>query len=98
MINNGAFTWTAHKQSSVALSMMEAEYMSLSDASREAIARQHFFDDLRILINTPVLHSNNQADRIKPSTTSAFETYRDSIPLHLPSRAKQHDHDRRSHR
>ena len=61
MINNGAVTWTAHKQSSVALSTMEAEYMSLSDASREAIARQHFFDDLRILINTPVLHSDNQA-------------------------------------
>jgi hypothetical protein len=61
MINNGAVTWTAHKQSSVALSTMEAEYMSLSDASREAIALQHFFDHLRILINTPVLHSDNQA-------------------------------------
>ena len=40
---------------------MEAEYMSLSDAAREAIARQHFLDDLRILVNTPVLHSDNQA-------------------------------------
>ena len=61
MINNGAVTWTSHKQSSVALSTMEAEYMSLSDAAREAIARQHFLDDLRILVNTPVLHSDNQA-------------------------------------
>jgi hypothetical protein len=95
MINNGAVTWTAHQQSSVALSTMEAKYMSLSDASREAIARQHFFDDLRIFINT---QSGRSVDRIKPSTVSTFETYRDSISLHSPSRAKQHDHDRlRSH-
>jgi hypothetical protein len=40
---------------------MKSEYMSLSNASQEAIARQHFFDDLRILVNTPVLHSDSQA-------------------------------------
>jgi len=37
-VNNGAISWTSHKQTTVALSTMEAEYMSLSDASREALA------------------------------------------------------------
>jgi hypothetical protein len=36
MINNGAVSWVSHKQSTVAVSTMEAEYMALSDASREA--------------------------------------------------------------
>ena len=99
MINNGAVTWTAHKQSSaILLSTIDAEYMSLSDTSREAIARQHFFDDLRILINTPVLHSDNQAALsivLNPvQYQPCSKTYRDSTSLHSPSRAKQHDYDR----
>jgi hypothetical protein len=40
---------------------MEAEYMSLSDATREAIARHQFFKDLQILVNNPILHSDNRA-------------------------------------
>lgn len=60
-INNAPVAWSCHKQSSVALSTMEAEYMSLSDATREAIARHQFFKDLQILINNPIFHSDNQA-------------------------------------
>ena len=48
MINNGPVSWTSHKQTSVALSTMEAEYMSLSDVSREAIARIHLYSDLDV--------------------------------------------------
>jgi hypothetical protein len=61
MINNGPVAWSCHKQSTVALSTMESEYMSLSDATREAIARKQFFEDLRIHVNTPLLHSDNQS-------------------------------------
>jgi hypothetical protein len=61
IINNGAVSWSRHKQSSVALSTMESEYMSLSDATREAIARHQFFKDLHILVNNPILHCDNQA-------------------------------------
>src|SRR5271169_498060 len=53
IINNGAVSWTSHKQSTVALSTMEAEYMSLSDAAREAFARCQLFRDLNITIPTP---------------------------------------------
>jgi hypothetical protein len=51
MINGGPVSWTSHKQSSTAVSTMEAEYMALSDASREAIARIHLYDDLSNLYN-----------------------------------------------
>jgi hypothetical protein len=46
----------SHKQSS-----MEAEYMSLSDATREVLIRIQLFQDLRITMNTSIIYSNNQA-------------------------------------
>ena len=60
IINNGAVSWTSHKQSTVALSTMEAEYMSLSDAAREVFARCQLFRDLNITIPTTVIYSDNQ--------------------------------------
>ena len=48
IINGGALSWSTHKQHTVALSTMEAEYMALSDAAREALARRPLFSELRI--------------------------------------------------
>jgi hypothetical protein len=39
---------------------MEAEYMSLSDATREVYARIQLFRELNIDINSPVVFSDNQ--------------------------------------
>jgi len=63
MINNGPVSWSSHKQSTVAISTMEAEYMALSEAGREAIARTHLFDDLLIQLDGPpgVLSDNQGA-------------------------------------
>ena len=61
LINNGAVSWTSHRQSTVALSTMEAEYMSLSDASREAIARTQMYQELGVTAKPPLLHCDNQA-------------------------------------
>ena len=47
MINGGPVSWTSHKQSAVALLTMESEYMALSDASRECIARSQFLEEHR---------------------------------------------------
>jgi transposase InsO family protein len=55
MINNGAVSWSSHKQSSNAVSTMESEYMAISDASREAIARLQFYSDLDISTSSPPL-------------------------------------------
>ena len=48
LINDGAVVWSTHKQSTVAFSTMEAEYMALSDAAREALAQRQLFEELRI--------------------------------------------------
>jgi Reverse transcriptase (RNA-dependent DNA polymerase) len=48
IINGGAVTWSTHKQHTVAFSSMESEYMALSDAAREALARKQFFEELQI--------------------------------------------------
>jgi hypothetical protein len=73
IINNGPVSWSSHKQSSVALSTYEAEYMALSDASREAIARAQFFQDIDIKTDVPTLHSDNQA---------ALSTVMSEVPHH----------------
>ena len=43
MVHGGLVSWMSHKQMTVAFLFMEVEYMALSDASREAIARSQFF-------------------------------------------------------
>ena len=48
MVHGGPSTWSSHKQSTVAHSSTDAEYMAISDASREAIARIQFFQELGI--------------------------------------------------
>ena len=60
MINNGVVSWTSHKQSTVATSIMEAEYTALSDASREVIARTQLYAELRLKLSPPLLFSDNQ--------------------------------------
>ena len=59
-LNGSPISWTSKKQTTVATSTMEAEYMALSDASREAIARLQQLSELRFVIPTPTLLSDNQ--------------------------------------
>ena len=53
--------------------MYDAEYMAMSDSSREAIARSQFFQDLDIKTDVPTLHSDNQA---------ALSTVMSEVPHH----------------
>ena len=46
MVHSGPATWNSHKQTTVAHSSTDAEYMAISDTSREAIARIQFFQEL----------------------------------------------------
>jgi hypothetical protein len=48
IICGGAVSWSTHKQSTVAFSSTESEYMALSDAAREALARKQFFCELQM--------------------------------------------------
>jgi hypothetical protein len=44
----------------VAVSSTEAEYMALSDTSRDAIAKSQPFNELRLSLPTPIVHCDNQ--------------------------------------
>lgn len=55
LINNGPVLWASYKQSTVATSTMEAEYMALSDAAHEAIACSYIFEELGIEIPAPAI-------------------------------------------
>jgi hypothetical protein len=61
MVHGGPASWTSHKQTTVANSTMESEYMALSDASREAVARGQFFQELNIPSLPIVILSDNVA-------------------------------------
>ena len=61
MMNGGPISWTSYKQTSVALSTIEAEYMALSDAACELIAHIMFFNSISIQLPVPILYTDNQA-------------------------------------
>jgi transposase InsO family protein len=92
IINNGAVSWTSHKQSTVALSTMEAEYMSLSDAAREVFARCQLFRGLNIIIPTPVIYSDNQgAIAISENPTNYQRAKHIDIRYHFVRQAVQNN-------
>jgi hypothetical protein len=52
--------WESHKQHSVILSTRKAEYMTPSDASREAVARTDVYSGLQIVTTqTPSLYTDS---------------------------------------
>jgi hypothetical protein len=61
MMNGGPISWTSKKQTTVALSTMEAKYMALSDASWELLAHITFFQCLTIELTHPTLFTDNEA-------------------------------------
>ena len=48
MIHDESATWNSHKQTTIVHSLTDAEYITISDASREAIIRIQFFQELNI--------------------------------------------------
>jgi hypothetical protein len=48
MMNGGPISWTSRKQSTIALSTLEVEYMSLFNAARELLAHLTFFQTVSI--------------------------------------------------
>ena len=61
-VQGGAICWNSRKQSTVALSSTEAEYLSLSSATQEALWLNRLAQELLIVpSNTPLLiHSDNK--------------------------------------
>ena len=57
---NGVFCWNSRAQKSIALSSTEAEYMSLSDASRQLVWIRSLFNELGINLSPIPLCGDNQ--------------------------------------
>jgi hypothetical protein len=60
MAHGGPVTWTSHKQTTIAYSTMEAEYIALSDATREAIVRVQFLQEFNIPVSPILILSDSQ--------------------------------------
>ena len=59
---NATISWTSHAQKTVATSSTEAEYMALSDCSRQAMWLKHLFAELGIpIVTIPICTDNNGA-------------------------------------
>jgi Reverse transcriptase (RNA-dependent DNA polymerase) len=62
LLGGGAISWSSKKQTSVALSSTEAEYMAASHAARHAIWLKRLFEDIGILnSNSITLFIDNQS-------------------------------------
>ena len=62
MLGAGAVSWKSKKQTSVALSSTEAEYMALTQATKEAIWTKQFLTELGLFSNKPiVIRADNQS-------------------------------------
>jgi hypothetical protein len=59
-IAGGIVSHQSHKQHTVAHSSTESEYMAMSEAAREAIARFHLLHELNLKIPAPLILSDNQ--------------------------------------
>ena len=60
MMGDGAISWKTKKQSSVALSSVEAEYMGMCQAAKEAVWITGLLEDLGISLRSPVIiYGNN---------------------------------------
>lgn len=57
---NGAVSWEAKKQRTVALSSTEAEYMAMTEATKEAIYLRQLLDEIGISTNSIRIYNDNQ--------------------------------------
>jgi len=57
---NGVFSWNSRAQKSIAMSSTEAEYMSLSDTSRQVVWIRALFKELGIILGPIPLCGDNQ--------------------------------------
>jgi hypothetical protein len=60
ILANGPISWQSNKQSTVALSAMEAEYIALSEAAKEAKFLRHLISTiLRLIISSIIIKTDS---------------------------------------
>jgi hypothetical protein len=72
-LGSGAISWSSKKQTVVALSSTESEYIALSEVSREVLWTRHFLEEIDIVYDEPTtIFEDNQG-------TIAFATNQKSL-------------------
>jgi hypothetical protein len=61
MLNNGAVSWKSQRQPTVALSTMEAEYMALTEATKEMKWIRALLEEMNVKIDYAPLFSDSQS-------------------------------------
>ena len=72
LLGGGAITWSSSKQSSVALSTVEAEYMALSVATQEAIWLRQLQEELGVTKASPKLINEENQGAISMAKNPVF--------------------------
>ncbi|QRW26084.1 integrase core domain protein [Rhizoctonia solani] len=72
MLGGAAISWSAKKQATVALSTMEAEYMSLAHTCTQALWLRQFFEELHLYADAPTLILSNNIAALTLSVESQY--------------------------
>ena len=74
MVANGVVSWSSKKQSTVAKSTTEAEYVALSQATQEAIWLRRLLCDLGCKADGPTLRNEDNQGAIEVARNPCFIT------------------------
>ena len=72
IVGGGAITWRSKKQTTVALSSTEAEYVALSEAGREACWLQNLYDEIGYTQESPILITGDNDGSIAMARNPQF--------------------------
>lgn len=88
ILSGAAITWKSREQRTVALSSIEAEYMAITNAAKEALHIINFLRDLGHpeLANAIIFNDNQGAGKLAENPvfhSRSIETHRREAPLHM---------------
>lgn len=84
ILGDGAISWEAKKQSTVAQSSVEAEYLALAEATKEAMYWRSFLTQIGMLTTTVAIKSDSQgAQKLAQNPTHHSRTKHIDIRHHL---------------
>ena len=81
LLGDGAVTWCSRRQTSVALSTIEAEYMALSQATQEAVWLRTLLEDLRKESQSPTTIMEDNQGVISTALNPVF--HRKTKHIHI---------------
>jgi hypothetical protein len=81
LASGGAVTWKSKKQTVIALSMMESEYVALLEASREASWLRNLYGKLGFIQKSPTLIKGDNEGSISMTRNPQFHTQSKHIAL-----------------